>query len=113
MAQIKTLNDLRALRKVASERMDTRIKGNKAGLPQIRVAMATAGIAAGAKEIFDYLIEQSDNRGLEVVVLQTGVIAEGNNTPVVVELALADGETKVFENVDKKMADQILDSLKG
>ncbi len=112
MAQIKTLEDLRALRKVAKEKMDTRIKGNTVGLPQIRVAMSTEGIAAGGKEIFDYLIEQSDIKGIDVVITQTGVIGEGNQKPVVVEL-VTDKETQIFENVDKKSADQILNSLQN
>ena len=112
MAQIKTLADLQALKKVAHEKMDTRIKGNTSGLPQIRIAMATVGIAAGAKEIFDYFLEQADAEGLNVVVTQTGVIKDGNCQPVVVELALSEGECQVFENVDKKKADEILDMLK-
>lgn len=113
MAQIKTLADLQALKVVAAQQMDTRIKGNTLGLPQIRVAMATIGIEAGAKEIFDYILEQADAKGLNVVVTQTGVIKDGNNQPVVVELALKETESQVFENVDKKKADEILALIKA
>ena len=112
MALIRTLADLQALQKTAYGRMDTRIKGNTPGLPQIRIAMATAGIAAGAKEIFDYVSERADAEGLNVVVTQKGIIGEGNGQPVVVELVLKDGQSQVFENVGKKKIDEILDTLK-
>ncbi|MGP1515619.1 MAG: (2Fe-2S) ferredoxin domain-containing protein [Bacteroidales bacterium] len=112
MARIKVLSDLQTIKKVAYDKMTTRIKGNAIGLPQIRVVMATSGIVSGAKEIFDYILEQADLKGLDVVVTQTGSIAKGNAQPVVVEVALSNQKVLVFENVDKKKVNEILNAIK-
>ena len=51
MAQIKSLKDLESLKISVQEQIDTRIKGDKDGLVQVKVAMATCGIAAGDKGV--------------------------------------------------------------
>ncbi|MBO6117906.1 MAG: (2Fe-2S) ferredoxin domain-containing protein [Bacteroidales bacterium] len=113
MAQIKTLADLQAVKERVYATMKTRVEAFDKSLSQIRIAMATSGISAGAKEIFDYMIEKTDERQIKAVITQTGVIAEGNNQPVVVEVVMPDGQSKIYENVDKKSADAIMDSLKA
>lgn len=39
---------------------------------QIRISMATCGIAAGAKEIMNYFIEALDREKVDALVTQTG-----------------------------------------
>ncbi|MBP3254653.1 MAG: (2Fe-2S) ferredoxin domain-containing protein [Bacteroidales bacterium] len=113
MAQIKTLADLQAVKQRVYATMKTRVEAFDKSLPQIRIAMATSGIAAGAKEIFDYMLNQTEKENVNAVITQTGVIAEGNLQPVVVEVIMPDGQSKIYENVDKKSADAIINTLKA
>ena len=113
MAQIKTLADLQAVKERVYATMKTLVEGFDKNLPQIRIAMATIGIQAGAKEIYDYFIDQTDAKQIKAIVMQTSVIDDGNQQPVVVKVTMPDGESKIYENVDKKSADAIIDSLKA
>src|SRR5574344_1786337 len=108
MAQIKTLADLKALKNNIHEKMDTRIKGTQNGLVQVKVAMATCGIAAGAKEIFDYMLEQTEKKGLDVVFTQTGCMGYCHAEPTI-EVTVPGKDPIVFGYVDKKRADEIID----
>ncbi|MCH3924501.1 MAG: (2Fe-2S) ferredoxin domain-containing protein [Bacteroidales bacterium] len=108
MAQIKTLADLKALKNNIHDKMDTRIKGTENGLVQVKVAMATCGIAAGAKEIFDYMLEQTDKKGLKVVFTQTGCMGYCHAEPTI-EVTVPGKDPIVFGYVDKKRADEIID----
>ena len=49
MTKIKSLADLKAMKQSVQEKIDTRAKGTAEGLVQVKIAMATCGIAAGAK----------------------------------------------------------------
>ena len=102
MAQIKTLADLKALKNNIHDKMDTRIKGTENGLVQVKVAMATCGIAAGAKEIFDYMLEQTDKKGLKVVFTQTGCMGYCHAEPTI-EVTVPGKDPIVFGYVDKKV----------
>ena len=108
MAQIKTLADLKVLKNNIHDKMDTRIKGTENGLVQVKVAMATCGIAAGAKEIFDYMLEQTDKKGLKVVFTQTGCMGYCHAEPTI-EVTVPGKDPIVFGYVDKKRADEIID----
>jgi NADP-reducing hydrogenase subunit HndB len=108
MVQIKSLSDLQALKKSAHERMDTRIKGKRDDLAQVKVAMATCGIAAGAKSVFDYMLKQADEKGLEIILTQSDCMRHCNAEPTI-EVTLPGKEPVVFGNVDNAKADEILD----
>jgi NADP-reducing hydrogenase subunit HndB len=108
MVQIKSLSDLQALKKSAHERMDTRIKGKRDDLAQVKVAMATCGITAGAKSVFDYMLKQADEKGLEIILTQSDCMGHCNAEPTI-EVTLPGKEPVVFGNVDNAKADEILD----
>ena len=58
MNKVKTLDDLRKMRETLRSTLDIREKSNHPEqMVQIRISMATCGIAAGAKEIMNYFIE--------------------------------------------------------
>ena len=58
MNKVKTLDDLKKMRESLRASLDLREKSNTPDqLVQIKVSMATCGIAAGAKEIMSYFIE--------------------------------------------------------
>jgi NADP-reducing hydrogenase subunit HndB len=53
--------------------MDIRIKAaDPESVVQVKVAMATCGIASGAKEVMEFFLEQLERRNIEAVVTQTG-----------------------------------------
>lgn len=108
MAQIKTLEDLEALKRKVHELMDTRIKGNTPNLTQIKVAMSTCGISAGSKEIFDYMFEKINQKNLDIVLTQTECMGYCNQEPTI-EVTIEGKQPVIFGNVDKKRADEILD----
>ena len=109
MATIKSLDDLRKIKAGVQARMTLRERSNIPDqLVQIKVAMATCGIASGAKTVMDFLITELDNRNIEAVVTKTGCMgycyAEPSN-----EVTVPGKEPLVFGYVDTKRADQIIE----
>lgn len=109
MSQIRSLADLRKKREEIKAEMDTRIKAiDPENHVQIKVAMATCGIAAGAKEIMEFFVEQLDRRNIQGVVTQTGCMGYCYAEPTV-EITLPGREPVVYGFVDLKRADQIIE----
>lgn len=75
---------------------------------QIKVAMATCGIAAGAKTIMDFFIEQLDRRNIDGVVTQTGCMGYCYAEPTV-EVTLPGQDPVVYGDVDERKADEIIE----
>ena len=75
MAKVKSLAELKAMREKLSNNLDIREKSNDPdSLVQIKVAMATCGIAAGAKQVMEHMMEKADELKLGIVFTQTGCI---------------------------------------
>ena len=109
MSQIKSLADLRRKREEIKTGMDIRIKAiDPENHVQIKVAMATCGIAAGAKGIMEFFVEQLDRRNIQGVVTQTGCMGYCYAEPTV-EITLPGKEPVVYGFVDLKRADQIIE----
>jgi NADP-reducing hydrogenase subunit HndB len=75
---------------------------------QVKVAMATCGIAAGAKVIMDFFIEQLDRRNIDGVVTQTGCMGYCYAEPTI-EIKLPGQDPVVFGEVTLKKADEIIE----
>ena len=110
MAKIKSLDELMKIKANAQNRVDLREKGeNIENLIQVRVAMATCGIAAGAREIMDYIIEDTNKEGIKnVVVTQTGCMGYCYAEPTI-EVTLPGKEPLVFGEVTEEKAKEIID----
>jgi NADP-reducing hydrogenase subunit HndB len=109
MEKVKSLADLKRIREESMSKLDLRVKGdNPEGLVQVKVAMATCGIAAGAKPIMEFFIEELDKRGIGAVVTQTGCMGYCYAEPTV-EIQLPGQEAVVFGYVDRKKADDIIE----
>lgn len=109
MSQIKSLADLRKKREEIKTVMDIRIKAiDPENHVQIKVAMATCGIAAGAKEIMEFFVEQLNRRNIQGVVTQTGCMGYCYAEPTV-EITLPGRDPVVYGFVDLKRADQIIE----
>ncbi len=109
MEKLKTLADLKRIREEAQAKLDLRIKGDSPeGMVQVKVAMATCGIASGAKPIMDFFIEELDKRGIGAVVTQTGCMGYCYAEPTI-EVQLPGQEAVVYGFVDRKRADEIIE----
>jgi NADP-reducing hydrogenase subunit HndB len=109
MAQITSLADLKKKREEIKAGLEIREKANDPeNHVQVKVAMATCGIAAGAKVIMDFLIEQLDRRNIDGVVTQTGCMGYCYAEPTI-EVKLPGHDAVVFGGVDLKKADEIIE----
>jgi len=109
MSKIKSLEELRKLREEVQTRMKLRENSDKSeDLVRIKVAMATCGIASGARETMRVLIEQLDQQGVDAVVTQTGCMGYCYAEPTV-EVTLPGKEPIVFGEVKEERAREIID----
>jgi len=109
MAKIKTLADLKRMKEDLQSKVDIREKGDTSeNYVQIKVGMATSGIASGAKEVMDFLIEALEKRNVEAVVTQTGDMGYCFAEPTI-EVKKPGEDPIVFGYVDTKKADEIIE----
>lgn len=109
MAKIKSLSELKALKEKLQSKVDIREKGeNVENLIQVKISMATCGIAAGAKDIMNVIIESLNEKNINnAVVTQTGCMGLCHSEPTI-EVTLPGQEGVVFGNVDKVKAEEIV-----
>lgn len=81
---------------------------NVENLVQIKVAMATCGIASGAKQVMDFLIEDLDKKKVGSVVTQTGCMGYCYAEPTI-EVKKPGQDPIVFGYVNVKKAEEIVD----
>ena len=82
MSKIKSLDELRQMKARLESEMDIREKSNNPdNLVQIRVAMATCGIAAGARTVMNAIIDRVEREKLPVIVTQGGCMGSAMSIP--------------------------------
>jgi NADP-reducing hydrogenase subunit HndB len=109
MAKIKSLSDLKKIREEFKTGFMILDKAkNPENYIHVKVALATCGIAARAKPIMDFFIEQLDRRNIDGVVTQTGCMGYCYAEPTV-EVKIPGQEPVVFGQVDQKKADEIIE----
>ena len=108
MNKVKTLDDLRKMRDSLRTTLDIREKSNNPDqMVQIKVSMATCGIAAGAKEIMNYFIEALDREKIDALVTQTGCMGFCYAEPTI-EVTVPGKEPVGFGHVKKEKVDEII-----
>ncbi len=109
MARIKSLADLRKMKEEAQSKIKLRENSNNPDeIVQIKVGMATCGIASGAKETMKYFVEQLEQEAIDAVVTQTGCMGYCYAEPTV-EVTLPNKEPVIFGHVKKEKAREIID----
>ena len=109
MAKVKTLDDLRKMKDELKSRISLRENSdNPESLVQVKVSMATCGIASGAKEIMNYFIEEFDSQNIDAVVTQTGCMGYCYAEPTI-EVTLPGEKPLEFGNVTISKASEIIE----
>jgi NADP-reducing hydrogenase subunit HndB len=105
MNKIKSLADLKKIRDEKGEVAEY--------LVQVKVAMATCGIASGAKDTMEFMADALEKRGVDSIVTQTGCMGYCYAEPTI-EVTLPGSEPVVFGGVNQAKADEIIEKyIKG
>ncbi|MCU4176031.1 (2Fe-2S) ferredoxin domain-containing protein [Carboxylicivirga sp. N1Y90] len=108
MSKVKSLADLRKMKDELQSKVHLREQSdNPEKLVQVKVSMATCGIASGAKEIMNYMIDEMDNQAIEALVTQTGCMGFCHAEPTI-EVTLPNNAPIVYGHVDQKRAEEII-----
>lgn len=109
MNKIKSLADLKKLQADVQSKIKLREKGDHPEiLVQIKVSMATCGIASGAKETMAYFIDELEHQGIDALVTQTGCMGYCYAEPTI-ELTIPGKEPVVYGFVNKAKAQEIIE----
>jgi NADP-reducing hydrogenase subunit HndB len=109
MSKITSLEDLKKRREELRSKLNIPDKAtDPKSVVHIKVAMATCGIASGAKTVMEFFQEQLDRRNVAAVVTQTGCMGYCYAEPTI-EVKLPGQDPVVFGFVDLKRADQIIE----
>jgi len=109
MSKIKTLADLRKMREEVRSKINLREKSDSPdGRIRVKVAMATCGIASGAKDVMEFMIDAMEKRNVDSVVTQTGCMGYCYAEPTI-EVIVPGKDPVVFGYVDLKRADEIIE----
>ena len=108
MEKIKSLADLKKKRDQLQSALTLREKGeNTENLVQVKVAMATCGIASGAKQVMEVIINECNKRGIQAVVTQTGCMGYCYAEPTV-EVTKPGLEPVVFGFITPAKAEELV-----
>lgn len=109
MSKIRSLEELKKLGDELWSK--TLARSNKdEGIIQVKVAMATCGIASGAKPVMEYLNDELAKRSIPAEVTQTGCMCYCYAEPTI-EVTIPGKEPVIFGNVTTKKADEIIEKF--
>jgi len=108
MSKIKSIADLIKKREEISGRGGSVAELNDPGYIRVKVAMATCGLASGAKPVMEFFQEQLGRRNIHGIVTQTGCMGYCYAEPTI-EVSLPGRDPVVFGYVDLKRADIIIE----
>ena len=109
MAKVKTLADLRKMKRELQTKIQVRENAeNPESVVQVKVGMATSGIASGAKEVYNFFKDEMAKRNLNGMAIQVGDMGYCYAEPTV-EVLVPGKDSVVFGYVDVKKADEIIE----
>ncbi|GKX30465.1 NADP oxidoreductase [Vallitalea longa] len=110
MAKIKSFEELKKIKEKVQSNVELREKGeNIDKLVQVKVAMATCGIASGAREVMNFIIDDLAKQGIKnVVVTQTGCMGYCYAEPTI-EVTMPNSEPVVYGNVTIDRAKEVIE----
>ena len=109
MSKIKSLADLKKMRDEMRSKITLRERSDSPDeRVQVKVAMATCGIASGAKDVMEFMIDSFEKRNIDAVVTQTGCMGYCYAEPTI-EVKVPGNDPIVFGYVDTNKADEIIE----
>lgn len=102
---VQDLNKIKTQKNVSSYDTSAQLKEETV---IIKVAMATCGIASGAKDTFDYFVEELKRRHVKATVCQTGCMSYCYAEPTV-EVTIPGEDPVVFGYVNTAKVQEIID----
>ncbi|MDD4149826.1 MAG: (2Fe-2S) ferredoxin domain-containing protein [Bacteroidales bacterium] len=109
MNKIKNLADLRKMKDELQNKIQLRVKSDSPdAIIQVKVGMATSGIASGAKEIMNYFTEEFEKRNIDALVIQVGDMGYCYAEPTI-EITRPGEDPVVFGYVTIAKADEIIE----
>ncbi|SHJ78788.1 NAD(P)-dependent iron-only hydrogenase iron-sulfur protein [Tangfeifania diversioriginum] len=109
MTKIKTVADLKRIKDEVQSKIKLRENSDHPEqIVQVKVGMATCGIASGAKETMKYFVDELEQQAIDAVVTQTGCMGYCYAEPTV-EVTLPGKDAVVFGYVNKEKAEEIID----
>jgi NADP-reducing hydrogenase subunit HndB len=114
MSKIKSFADLKMIREKKQSGLQQHADDKTADRPvQVKVAMATCGIASGARETMEFRSDALEKRGVNAMVTPVGCMGYCYAEPTI-EVTLPGGTPVVFSDVDRDKADLIIEKyIKG
>jgi NADP-reducing hydrogenase subunit HndB len=111
MTKVKSLADLKKLRDELRQKTEALSKKESPeSIIQVKVAMATCGIASGAKVVLEYLREELTKRNIPAVVTQAGCMSYCYAEPTI-EVTIPGKAPVTFGFVTTKKADEIIEKF--
>ena len=109
---IKSLEELRALRASLQNSVDLREKGESVeGNIEVLIGMGTCGIAAGARETFNKLLETLENKEIDnVKVISVGCLGQCTLEPTV-QVNIPGNEPVIYGKITKDRVDELVQKV--
>lgn len=108
MKPIKSVQDLNKIKAKKNASSNETSAHPQEETIMIKVAMATCGIASGAKDTFDYFVEELKRRHVKATVCQTGCMSYCYAEPTV-EVTIPGEDPVVFGYVNTAKVQEIID----
>lgn len=109
MAKIKSLTELTKIKEeMQLKKKNMEDASNPESLVQVKVGMATSGIASGAKEVYHFFKDSLAKRSIEADVVAVGDMGYCYAEPTV-EVTIPGSEPIVYGPVDVMKADEIIE----
>jgi NADP-reducing hydrogenase subunit HndB len=111
MTKVNSLADLKKLRDELRRKTEALSKKESPeSIIQVKVAMATCGIASGAKAVLEYIREELSKRNIPAVVTQAGCMTYCYAEPTI-EVTIPGKDPVTFGFVTTKKADEIIEKF--
>ena len=110
---IKSLDELKKIREQSMKKVKLRESG-EGDQVEVLVGMATCGIASGARETMNALVEEINKEGLhDIKIVQVGCVGYCHSEPCV-QVNIPGEEPILYGKVDTKVAKNIVsEHIKG
>ena len=109
MSKIRSLDELKKIHTEQKSKIEARSdKSHPDHIIQVKVTMATCGIASGSKPILDFMKEELEKRNIPALISQTGCMCYCYAEPTV-EVTIPGKEPVMFGYVNLKKADEIIE----